>query len=91
LDPQIRFKKEYIKLAGIWFGSSKPDMSTFFTPLVQMLNDAWYKGRSSIVLCNKFIDIAIGIDVVTADNTSMKTTALLLPGLLDSSYLNPKM
>lgn len=35
--------------------------------------------------------IALGIDIVTADNTSMKTTALLLPGLLDSSYLNAKM
>jgi hypothetical protein len=45
LQPEIRFKKENIRLIGIWFGSKKPDMNTFLTPLTQMFIDAWHLGK----------------------------------------------
>jgi hypothetical protein len=44
LGPNLRFKKENVKLFGLWFGSFKPHMNTFLTPMTQMFIDAWYDG-----------------------------------------------
>jgi hypothetical protein len=50
LEPNLRFKKEYVKLAGVWFGNHKPHMNTFLTPLTQMFIDGWHKGKSYLLL-----------------------------------------
>jgi hypothetical protein len=44
LKPEICFKKENVRLFAIRFGSNKPNMNTFLTPLTQMFIDAWYNG-----------------------------------------------
>jgi len=50
LEPEIRFKKENVRLFAIWFGNSKPKMNTFLTPLTQMFIDAWNNGNIYIIL-----------------------------------------
>jgi hypothetical protein len=45
LEPHIRFKKEYVKLFGVWFGKQEPIMNTFLTPCVQMFINAWEQGN----------------------------------------------
>jgi hypothetical protein len=54
LSPEIRFKKEYVKLFGLWFGSTKPHMNTFLTPLAQMFIDAWYEGKGCKITLTLF-------------------------------------
>ena len=36
IEPSIRFKKEYVKLFGIWFDQCEPYMNTFLAPSIQM-------------------------------------------------------
>lgn len=75
LEPNIRFKKEYIQLVGLWFGKKKPHMNTFLTPLVQMFNDAFNEGNLKYNQNNN-----TGIQVMTPNQVSIKSTALLLAG-----------
>jgi hypothetical protein len=35
-----RFKMENIILLGLWFGNKKPNMNSFLSPVVQMINEA---------------------------------------------------
>ena len=45
LNPEIRFKKNNVKLFAIWFDKEKPPMNIFLKPLVQMFIDSWHKGK----------------------------------------------
>ena len=66
---ELRFKKEYIQLLGIWFDSEKPDMNSFLTPLTQMFINSWHIG---IIFLSIFK--CLGIDVITPENKSLHTT-----------------
>ena len=39
-----RFSKQHMLLAGLWFDTQKPTMSTFLSPLMISLNDLYLKG-----------------------------------------------
>ena len=45
---ELRFKKKYIYLLGVWFDADKPDMNTFFTPITQMFINSWNSGLNII-------------------------------------------
>ena len=32
LPPSMRFRVQYTRICGLWFGKTKPDMNLFFTP-----------------------------------------------------------
>lgn len=50
LQPEIRFKKDNVRLFGIWFGREKPHMNTFLKPLTQMFINSWQRGNLSFIL-----------------------------------------
>jgi hypothetical protein len=87
LAPEIRFKKDYVRLLGIWFGKTKPQMNSFLKPMTQMFIKAWHKGNFSFVLTHN----TVGITVKTTEGQEFSSTALLLPCKILYCYLITKV
>ena len=68
LSPKLRFSRDYRIFAGLWFGTSKPAMTTFLQPLCQEL----------------FTIYENGVSIEQSDGTHHKIRAILLSACFDA-------
>ena len=83
-DILYRFSKQHMLLAGLWFDTHKPTMSTFLYPLMTSLNRLYLEGKT-VCTCNSSEngnDAAYnndaGIEIDASDGRCRCHAALLL-------------